>query len=530
MMSIRCLILLLTWVWTGAAPAHALRVPTQDWIVALHDQQDPAVFFAGAVTYRPIVPALRTYLVVAFPPWQPDPAVRYARPDENLASRRAPNDPFYADQYFHPEIGLEDAWEYGTGGTTADGRRIVVAVIDSGFDIGHADLDDNLWTNPGEVPGNELDDDGNGLPDDMHGWNYIDNTVDFNLNKDHGTGVAGIVGAEGDNQTNGSGVNWDIELMLLGAESLGSILAASNYVYEQRLLYNATGGAEGAFVVAANYSLGLNNRPCKDEPLWNDLMQLMGEAGILPVGATSNERDDIDEVGDLPTSCDNPYLISVAASNRQGGIASAYGGTHVDLTAPGVDVYTIRNFNRSEPDASGTSYAAPLVSGTVALLYAMPCTALLALADADPGAAALAVRRAVLEGVTPRTVPGSQTVTGGGLHAFGALERLHDFCISPAPLRTRPLDYLRGRAPLLAYPNPVSATLTVEFATSGFGASTWVRVFDAVGRPVAEQRGSSTLFEPQRLQFDTRAWVAGTYFLTVWNGRSTQGLGVIKIE
>lgn len=514
--------------WLTQSSAQTTRVPTENFIVALSETDRPDQVLSGAVEYRAIVPALHIYRVTAVLDWQPAGPVRYAKPDFDLQLRNTPDDPAYAQQYFYPAMRAEETWAYSTGGTAVDGRRIVVAVIDSGFDILHEDLDDNLWSNPAEIPGNELDDDGNGLPDDVHGWNYIDNTVEFNLNKDHGTGVAGIVGAEGDNGTNGVGVNWDIELMLLGARSLGSLLAASNYVYEQRRLYNESGGSEGAFVVAANYSLGLNGRSCEEEPLWNDVMILMGQAGIVPVGATSNERENIDEIGDLPTSCTNPYLISVAAANRLGGISSAFGGTHVDLTAPGVDIYTIRNFNRAEEDASGTSYAAPLVTGTVALLYAMPCSELLALADSDPEAAAVAVRRAILDGVEPSTVPGSQTVTGGSLDMFGALEALHNFCVSPTALRDDPPAYLERPEVLVVYPNPVHDQLTVEFGTRNFGTAT-VRIYDAVGREVAQQTGESSLFEPQRLQFDTREWAAGTFFVTVWNGRTTTSAAVVRI-
>ena len=510
--------------------AQAERVPTQSYVVALHPDTAPERVFGTALSYRLIVPALRTYLVTASTHWQPAIPVRHLSPDYTLHTRdKEPDDPAYGQQYFYQDINAAAAWEYATGGTAADGRRIVVAVVDSGFDAGHVDLDDNLWSNPGEIPDNGIDDDGNGLPDDVHGWNFINNTVDFNLNEDHGTGVAGIVGAEGDNGTNGTGLNWDIELMLLGAQSLGAVLASSNYIYEQRKRYNDTGGAEGAFVVATNYSLGFDGRPCEEEPLWNELMILMGEEGILPVAATTNAREDVDVIGDLPTTCDNDYLIAVAASNRLGGISSGYGGTHVDLTAPGVDIYTIRNFNRSEDDASGTSYSSPLVAGTVGLLYAMPCTALLELADEDPAAAALAVRQAILSGVSPSTVPGSETVTGGGLDVYGALEALHDFCVSPAALRTRPLAYLERPEVLLAYPNPVAHQLTVEVGTRALNGSAVVRIYDALGRPVAEQALESTLFAPQRLQFDTESWAAGTFFLTVWNGRTTTGLSVVKI-
>ena len=505
------------------------RTVGEAWLVQLDEQAEAARVLRG-LEHTSVVPALRLYRVVAPADWQPGPGIRHFQRNYAITFRDSvPNDPAYGQQDFYQQINAERVWAINTGGTGTDGRRIVVAVIDSGFDTAHVDLRPNLWRNPDEIAGNGLDDDGNGLPDDVHGWNFKRNTSTFGLYKDHGTGVAGIVGASGNNGINGTGLNWNVDLMLLQGEDILSIAASVNYIYEQRRRWNESRGTAGSFVVAANFSLGFESRYCSDEPIWNELMNLLGETGILPVAATANSRHDVDEVGDLPTSCESPYLIAVAAEDRRNGLTSGFGGSSVDLAAPGLDIYTIRNFNRSEDDALGTSYAAPLVSGTVALLYAMPCEQLLAYTDDDPAAAALAIRRAILDGVKPVSVPGSQTVTGGSLDVYGALERLHDFCVSPAALRNTPLDYLSRRAVLWAYPNPVRTELTVELGTFGFG-EVRVLVHDMLGREVDARGLTSTLFAPQRVRFDTRAWLPGVYQLTVWNGRTTESLGIVKVE
>jgi hypothetical protein len=131
-----------------------------------------------------------------------------------------PNDTFYSQQWAPAKIGLPDAWEFTTGGKSADGDSIVVAVIDDGFSLNHEDI--SFWKNTGEIPNNGIDDDDNGYVDDYDGWNAYNNTG--NIETDiHGTHVAGIVGAIGNNNKGVCGVNWKVGILpVLGSDSVES--------------------------------------------------------------------------------------------------------------------------------------------------------------------------------------------------------------------------------------------------------------------------------------------------------------------
>ena len=134
-----------------------------------------------------------------------------------------PNDPLYHEQWYLRQIDAPNAWDISTGD-----KQVIVAVIDSGFNIDHPDFKNNLWVNPREIAGNNMDDDGNGFIDDVHGWNFID--ANNNLNPTivkgfaeyravthHGSLVAGIIGAQGNNSEGVSGINWHVSIMALKA-------------------------------------------------------------------------------------------------------------------------------------------------------------------------------------------------------------------------------------------------------------------------------------------------------------------------
>jgi subtilisin family serine protease len=137
--------------------------------------------------------------------------VKHVQNNHNNIVLRAiiPNDTYYAQQWAPAKMQLPDVWDntFGTGGSTSDGDDIVVAVIDGGFDLNHNDL--NFWKNTNEIPGNGIDDDHNGYVDDFDGWNAYTHTGSIGVNS-HGTHVAGIIGAIGNNGRGVSGVNWNV--------------------------------------------------------------------------------------------------------------------------------------------------------------------------------------------------------------------------------------------------------------------------------------------------------------------------------
>ena len=202
---------------------------------------------------------------------------------------------------------MPDAWDnYTTGGTSALGDEIVIAIIDDGFDLDHEDL--NFWQNDNEIP-NGVDDDNNGYIDDFEGWNAYNQTGNIPAD-DHGTHVSGIAAALGNNGKGISGVNWNTQVMPIAGSSDNEaiVIEAYSYVLEMCARYNETNGQEGAFVVVTNASFGVNQGDPDDFPIWCGLYDELGSEGILNCAATANHNWNIDQVGDVPTACTSNFL------------------------------------------------------------------------------------------------------------------------------------------------------------------------------------------------------------------------------
>jgi len=373
------------------------------------------------------------------------PEVRYTQNNHLLQLRATPDDPLFDRQWgLHNTgfdtngnpLGTEDAdidapeaWEISTGGTTILGREIVAAVIDGGCDLDHADLVANLWSNPFDTLGNGIDDDNNGWVDDSLGWNaYNQNGTipQTTLDAAHGTHVTGTIGAHSNNGNQVAGVNWDIKLMIVagGSSTTAIAMEAYSYVLEQKLAWLNSGGTEGAFVVTANSSFGADNIFCDslEYPVWNDMYNTMGEAGILSVAATANRSVNVDVMGDLPTSCSSPYLITVTNSNRDDVKVSGagYGQVSIDLSAPGYGILST-NYNQTTSVKYGTSMSTPHVTGAVALMHAAASEALAQYYEDEPGAAAEVFKELLLTSVDPLSTLEGITTTGGRLNLHHAV-------------------------------------------------------------------------------------------------------------
>lgn len=346
-----------------------------------------------------------------------------------------PNDPDFDQQWYHIQNGDHDidtdqAWDITTGGYTQFGDRIVVCVIEGGgADWEHEDLIDNHWVNEGEIPGNNEDDDNNGYVDDYDGWNPPDE--DDNIpSGNHGTAVSSMIGARGDNSIGIAGVNWDVGIMqvTIGSLSEANVMEAYAYPLKMRQMYNESGGAEGAFVVATNASWGIDFGQPDDAPLWCAYYDTLGEHGILNCGATANNNVNIDEVGDLPTACPSDYMVSCTATNNQDvRTFSAYGVVNVDLGAPGESVYLCESGD-DYGNTSGTSFASPCVAGVIALMYSVPCPSFMALVQADPQEGANYVLQALFEGVDPVANLADEVATGGRVNAYNSCQLILDQC------------------------------------------------------------------------------------------------------
>ncbi|PLX93926.1 MAG: hypothetical protein C0621_06540 [Desulfuromonas sp.] len=315
------------------------------------------------------------------------------------------------------DIDAVSAWESTTGS-----QNIIVATIDSGADLTHPDLVNSLWINPGEIAGNGVDDDGNGYTDDMHGWNFVTSGSPNDDDEDgHGTHVAGIIAAEGDNQLGISGVNWQVRLMplkFLNALGLGSIADAAEAIY-----YAVDNGAT---IINASYTY------TGSQTVEQNAIMYAREAGVLVVAAAGNMGVDNDVTPYFPASYTYENIISVAASDPSdklgtwGGAGSNYGRYSVDLAAPGVNIYsTVRQAltgTGKDRDGvagyefmTGTSMASPHVSGAAALVWA-----------AHPDYTAMQVKIALMMTVDKSSEFDEKMVAGGRLNVARAIAYVPD--------------------------------------------------------------------------------------------------------
>lgn len=352
--------------------------------------------------------------------------VAYAEPNFIRHADVIPNDPSYPSLWGLKNnssgvagINAESAWD-----TTTGNHNVVVGVIDSGIDILHRDLKDNIFVNTGEIPNNNFDDDNNGFVDDVNGWDFVnhDRTVFDNGNDDfHGTHVAGTIGARGNNGIGVVGVNWDVQLLPLKAlgpqgATDATLIAAYSYAKAMR--------QRGVNLRVLNNSYGAQRF---SQSLFEAIKEL-GNAGILFVASAGNDALNNDFIPHFPATYDLPNVISVAASTDFGSLASFSnrGPQTVHLAAPGQAILSTtprgytgpgRIIGLTEPDGStysnfsGTSMAAPHVTGTAALSIA-----------ANPGLTLEKLRAALLFGVEVNNIFTGNVITGGRLNADKTLQ------------------------------------------------------------------------------------------------------------
>jgi subtilisin family serine protease len=301
-------------------------------------------------------------------------------------STLVPSDKYYQNQWYLPRVHSGNAWY-----KTFSKREAVIAIIDSGVQLDHPDLRENIWVNSGEVAGNGLDDDGNGYIDDVNGWDFVTNTnnpspkiVDGFLEEEisHGTVIAGIAAARGNNQEGVAGLSWDAKIMpllVLDAKGAGEIRAVINAID-----YAVNNGADiiNLSFVSEAYSAELEAA-----------IRRAYKAGVLVVAAAGNfdgdsRGRDLNVYPVYPICADGYYgenmVIGVSATDAldQKTSFSGYGSRCVDISAPGVSMFSTNLYLPVFRDGntlldkyydgywSGTSMAAALVSGAAALIIA----------------------------------------------------------------------------------------------------------------------------------------------------------------
>jgi len=343
-----------------------------------------------------------------------DPDVEQAQPNYIHHAMQTPNDPSFGQLWGlrntgqtvggvagkpGADIGASAAWDISTGSS-----GVVVGIVDTGIDYNHPDLVANLWTNPGEIPNNGIDDDGNGYVDDIHGINSITGSGDPLDDNGHGTHVSGTIGARGNNGVGVAGVNWTTGIMALkfldktGSGFTSDAIECINYAVAMK--------KKGVNVRALNNSWG--GGPF--EPLLDSAISAAGANDILFVAAAGNEANDNDKKPAYPASYSDANVIAVAATTNQDKLASFsnFGLNSVHVAAPGVGIFsTYMTSQGSYQSLSGTSMATPHVTGLAALLIA-----------AKPALSTLQVKDIILNTVDPVGLP---ILTGGRINAGRAL-------------------------------------------------------------------------------------------------------------
>ena len=306
--------------------------------------------------------------------------IEYAEPNYIFHLSFLPDDRYLNEQWYLNKIKAPQAWDLTKGG----GEDVTVAVLDSGVWLDHPDLKNNIWTNKGEIPGDGIDNDQNGYIDDINGWDFTRWLSDPRPKFDesytpsgihHGTIIAGIIAAQGNNRDGIAGLTWRSKIMPLrvlnsdGTGSLENVIQGVNYAVKNK-----------AQIINLSF-VGTN-----DSYFLKETLKEAWRAGLIIVAAAGNEGNsppsdlDKDPVYPICLDKDDPdnFIIGVAATDQNDfkTAFSNYGKGCVDIAAPGSHLYGLMVYNSSLKDYqeyyggywSGTSVAAPMVSGAAALI------------------------------------------------------------------------------------------------------------------------------------------------------------------
>lgn len=350
-----------------------------------------------------------------------DEAVEFAEPNWIVQHAATSNDTYYtngslwgvygnasspANQY-----GSQAAEVWASGGTSCS--NVVIGIIDEGYMYNHADLAPNAFKNPGEIAGNGIDDDGNGYADDVYGWDFDGNnsSVFDGTADDHGTHVAGTIGAVGGNGTGVAGMCWSVKLM--GAKFLGSRGGTTANAIKAVDYFTDMKQRHGLNLVATNNSWGGGGF----SQALKDAIDRADAAGILFIAAAGNSGTNNDATASYPSGYASNNVIAVAALTNTGALASysQYGATTVDIAAPGSGIWSTvpvasgkgKNATVGSGYASynGTSMATPHVTGAAAMYAAR-----------HPGATAAQIKAAILNNAAPTPSVQGKVATNGRLN------------------------------------------------------------------------------------------------------------------
>lgn len=367
-----------------------------------------------------------------------------------------PNDPRYSEQYARSFLSLASAWDQTTGS-----NEQIAIVIDSGVQYTHPDLAANMWTNPNEIAGNGIDDDGNGYIDDIHGINAISGSGDPMDDNGHGTHCAGILGARGNNGAGIAGVAWNSKI--IGAKFLDSDGGGWLSDAIEAINYSRTLKLAGHNIVVSNNSWGGGGYSAS---MYSAIQQSTA-AGILFVAAAGNATNNNDTSPAYPASYNLAGIVSVASTDSTGQLSwfSNYGATTVDIGAPGSDILSCVPTD-NYASYSGTSMAAPQVSG-IALLAQSICGGTLGVSQVKDAILTSGVSYPALSGVVAAGAIANASAAVSAARAIcnATATPTHTPTASPtptAPPTDTPLPPEPTSTPLPAPPTPAPPTPTFQ--------------------------------------------------------------------
>ncbi|MCZ8201041.1 MULTISPECIES: S8 family serine peptidase [unclassified Microcystis] len=436
--------------------------------------------------------------------YRSNPIFEYIEPDYILTKGTItpkatfPNDPSFGQLWgLHntgqsggtpdADIDAPEAWDIQKGNP-----NLVIGVIDSGVDYSHPDLAGNIWTNPGEIANDGIDNDGNGYVDDIRGWDFAYNDNDPGDVDGHGTHVAGTIAGKGNNGVGVTGVAWNAKIMPLkflddtGSGWTSDAILAINYATAKgvKLTNNSWGG--GGF----------------NQALY-DAINAAGQAGALFIAAAGNNSANADINPMYPAAYNLDNIVSVASTTRTDALSSFsnYGLNSVDLGAPGSDIYSLAP-GGGYATLSGTSMASPHVAGAAALLWSQ-----------NPTWTAQQVKNTLMNTGDSIAALAGRTVSGKRLNVFNALAAANlpsvTVSVSPATVQedgVTNLVYTFTRTNL-----NLSSPLTVNFGASGIANAA------PVGSDPADYNvltGSAVTFNPTT-KLGTVTFAAGATTATV---------------
>ncbi|WP_347273385.1 S8 family serine peptidase [Candidatus Kuenenia sp.] len=367
------------------------------------------------------------------------------------------------------DIDAVEAWDTFNGDPSPN-PKIVVGVVDSGIEYTHEDLADNMWTNPGEIAGNNIDDDNNGYIDDIHGINTTDNDRGSgdpmddasDIQGGHGTAVAGVIGAVEGNGKGIVGVNFNVELMALkfirrGEGQLATALECLNYAIDMKKNHNVNIKVLNNSWGGGPYSQALSN--AIDE---------LRDIDILFIGGAGNLSRDTDVSSYYPASYPQDNVISVAGTDAKDSMVSysSFGASTVDVFAPTENIRTTI-LNNSYTTAGGVSMSVAYTSGLASLIFGY-----------YPSVTYADVRDIMFSTVDlPATAPSGKTITGGRINANNALNPNYPANLPPV---------VTGISPIFG---SIGATVTIT--GSHFGATEGSVTFNGI--PAAISSWSDTV-------------------------------------